>query len=585
MKRIIIAAFLLVLALDCRAFDQSAIMKDGTNVQISYSWKTPDSENWLGYRSINVTIVGELAKAERRFVVRVQGNYANNRYYSAQTLGSLQQEMVVAAGSSGTSEYILLPPVLGDMRMQISENGVVLLDGFHVPGVEYWRLRHGGGGVMQPVLYDSNLKSGLETYLSTHVQKEYACTLPDDPLGYSPFWQVYLPARQVIVAGTTYQKLTAQARDALRRYCVSGGHLLITDLDAQYWPERKPTKMEERLRSWPEGQGVFTVLDTAGLDNTQPWPLGLITPPTGETLNLMFSKNISNNARQMRAQMPMSAMGRVSQTLVLPLMIVMSLLLGPALMIFLKRRKQLTHYLWLAPLGCLLFSVCMVVIAIGAEGTTPYWSSVTFTMLDQRQQEAYTIGRHSFYTALFERPLKFPVDAAVINECYSDQQTASDFHYGPEGQILGSGWLRSRIPLHIKSYRVCRARERILVSMGPEGRPEVTNGLGVAVQQLWLRTDEGWFTLEGLEPGAHQSMRADLVPHAFTEALLPVKVLETSGWHENRFNIFRDEPRRMCGVNQYLAILEGSSPFSGQPLELSRGEHKALVLGTFEVEK
>lgn len=582
MKRTIVGTFLLLLTLHCRASDQTATMKDGTNISLAYSWKAEGEQNWLGYRSVNLSVSGRPAKEGRRFVIRVHGQDYNSRFYKTQTLGVLRQEMIVAAGGAGASADILLPPVVGEMRMQIIEDGEVVLDNLYIPGVDYWRLRHGGRGVMHPVIYDPVLKSALETYLSTHVQKEYSCTLPDDPRNYSPFWQVYLPARQVFVTGITYQRLPPQAREALRRYCVSGGHLLITDLDAQYWPAQEPSQTEERLRVWPVGQGLLSVLDTAGLDKNQPLPLGLITPPTGETLNLLFGKNTGNNLQQMRMVMPITGVGRISQTLVLPLMIVMSLLLGPALMIVLKRRGQLTHYLWLAPLGCLLFSAGMVAIAIGAEGTTPYWSSATFTILDQRQQEAYTIGRHGFYTALFERPLKFPADAAVINECYADQQDASDFHYGPEGQILGSGWLRSRIPLYIKSYRVSRARERILVNMGPEGRPEVTNGLGVAVRQLWLRTDEGWFSLAGLNPGERQTMHADAEPHGLTEVLLPAKALETTEWHNS---IFRDEPRRMCGVNQYMAVLEGGSSFAGQPLENSRGEHRALVLGTFEVEK
>ena len=115
-------------------------------------------------------------------------------------------------------------------------------------------------------------------------------------------------------------------------------------------------------------------------------------------------------------RLPIPGVDGVPARAYLSILIVFSLLIGPANYWFLWRKRQQVLLVLTAPLISAMFIVLLAGYVVAGEGLGVRGRAVTFTMLDQVRKQASTRGSMSLYAAGMTPAggLRFPRDVAVF---------------------------------------------------------------------------------------------------------------------------------------------------------------------------
>jgi len=216
-----------------------------------------------------------------------------------------------------------------------------------------------------------------------------------------------------------------------------------------------------------------------------------------------------------------------------------------------------------------------------AEGWSGRARVGAFTVLDESEKRATTLGRTAYYSPVTPgEGLHFSQDTEI---------TPQGLDYGDSGgmvcsldwthdQHLNRGWGAARVPAPFKIKSEPR-RERLAVSQ-EGGTVSVTNQLGADIKSLWLADDKGQvFVGENIRAGQQTSLKrapGGLAVKATTNSYRGL--LANPEWGKLADSLPR-KPENLLTPRTYLAVLE-SSPFLEKGLE---GAHlrqaEAAVLG------
>jgi hypothetical protein len=267
------------------------------------------------------------------------------------------------------------------------------------------------------------------------------------------------------------------------------------------------------------------------------------------------------------------------------LMILFAVVIGPLNIWLLTRWKRRIWLLWTVPAISLV--TCMAVFAymIVAEGWQGRAVVTAFTVLDEKEQRATTLGRTAYYSPLTPGSgLHFPLATEITllgvgDYNASGSECSLDW---TRDQHLRSGWVSARVPAHFQIRKSEPRRER--VTFDRKGQT-ITNGLGVDIKTFWLM-DEAGRVFSAAEVGAGQQAAlqpAKLPPLSGPREAAPrdpsLRPLFLEGEWAHLTGKVAKSPQLALVPGSYLAIVE-SSPFLEQGLE---GAHRratdSAVLG------
>ncbi len=266
------------------------------------------------------------------------------------------------------------------------------------------------------------------------------------------------------------------------------------------------------------------------------------------------------------------------------LMILFSFIIGPVNLFILNRRRKRIWLLWTVPALSSIFCLMVIGYMIVAEGWRGHSRVAGFTILDETEKRATTLGLAAYYSPMTPGDgLRFSEDTEII--VLGNQHPAYSGNCAidcTEGQHLSRGFVAARVPSHFGLRKSEMRRERITVKK--EGDSLVIgNALGVDLQQLTLADANGILWTAGpVAAGATATMKRE--EHLNRKALPTLRLrnlMTMPDWTTGIKNAI-DQPHEFLGPNSYLAVVE-ESPFLETGLkDANQKPTRSVVLGLME---
>lgn len=399
-----------------------------------------------------------------------------------------------------------------------------------------------------------------------------------DPARVPASWLGFTSLRAVVIGSREWEQLNDAQKGALLTWTACGGDLIFVDGDpgvlfpaAQNRPAARPDPATGR----PVGAYFFgrihlptsASVEAAGLAQV------LTDAEKVQDTNWALPANGASDWGTIAARgfrLPIPGVGGVPARAYLSILIVFSLLIGPANYWFLERKRQRVLLVLTAPIISIIFIGLLAGYVLFGEGLGVRGRAVTFTMLDQVRKQAVTRTSMSLYAAGMTPGggLHFPRDLAVYpigrDGTGSRDPQVLDL---TDSQRFREGAIQARSPTNLEEVGFRPARERLSFSR-ETGGVTVMNGLGATITALLYHDGGKVYRLAGpLAPGGNGILKTfaqdarDVVPSDLPQS--------------SRFQYLFAHPP----AGAYLAILE-SSPFwdPGVTGVMERGSFH-LVLG------
>jgi hypothetical protein len=369
-------------------------------------------------------------------------------------------------------------------------------------------------------------------------------------------WLGYTSLRAVFIGPKEWEQLNDAQRSALITWTACGGDLFFVDGDMQ--------------ALFPGGQQPLAAADDR---SPRGYFFGRIHRPTSESVRQTGLQQVLVNAQKLQDsnwalpangardwgvvakrgfRLPIAGFDGIPVRAYVGILVLFSLVIGPANYRFLRRQRQPALLVLTAPLISAVFVVLLAGYVVMGEGFAVHGRAVTVTMLDQMRNQASTRSSSSLYAAGMSPSggLRFSRQAAVF-PIGPDGKGSQNRQYLDltEAQTFSSGLIEARSPTNVEQLTFRTARERLSFSREGGGLA-VVNGLGATVTALFYREGDTVSMLSGpLSAGGRATLKtapagafASVVPHG-----LP---------HTARISyLFEHQP-----AGSYLAVLD-RSPF------------------------
>ena len=418
-------------------------------------------------------------------------------------------------------------------------------------------------------------------------------------------WLAYSSYDAIIMTGMEWSAAPRNVRKAIERWMLCGGHLYVFGpgyQPADVWPSGKARVGSRKIRN--VGLGSSCVFesdnDTArqqivnDLDAMKENPIPLL----GELQNGVESLHYEDHYRyygpfgndsesDFNRYFPVVASSRVPVRLVVGLLTLFLILAGPVTLVFLSRKGKRFWFLWMLPTISFAVSALVFIMSFLSEGITPRLRLTSVTLLDQVTQEATTIGGTAIYAPLSPGTLAFDGKSEVTplydpnsNELGGGREvTWTD---GGKQHFDGS-WISSRVPAHFAIRKSEHREERLEVNWLTGDIPEVLNGLGGHIKELYLcRWDGTLFTGENITAGKKVKLRQVTDARgrsSFRKLPEFTKAVLGSGGHSGPHS----DPRNQLVAGVYWASLSNSpfleNPLEGRSAKLEMESHIVGILG------
>ncbi|MFN7971944.1 MAG: hypothetical protein U0166_06285 [Acidobacteriota bacterium] len=290
-------------------------------------------------------------------------------------------------------------------------------------------------------------------------------------------WLAYSGVLGMVLARDDADRLSAPAREALASWVRLGGILLLVGDRAapEGWPAMQAFEHESYVVR-VMGFGRVITADEHGWEEaaSETWR-------TSGTLSQPMSD----------LEFPVVEGSGIPVITLFVMMIGYVLVIGPANLIVLGKMKKLVWLVVTIPAISFATSGTILLWAILAEGVTPVVRLDGFTILDQRMQRATTIGRVGYYAPLApSQGLRLPYEAEVLQMTGLDRRAGTAVDWSTCQHHRG-GVVPARTPVHFSWRSDAERRERLEIHPTMAGGIEVVNGLSVAIEDLYVASDDG----------------------------------------------------------------------------------------------
>jgi hypothetical protein len=387
-------------------------------------------------------------------------------------------------------------------------------------------------------------------------------------------WLGYTSLRAVVLGPTEWAQLNEAQKGALLAWTACGGDLIFVDGDLATLLPNAPLPAvatgDPIARAYFFGRihrPTSASISVSGLASL------LARAQTLQDGNFGLPANTTPDWGKIAARgfrLPIPGVGGVPARAYVLILVLFSLIIGPANTWFLRRHRQQVLLVLTAPLVSAAFILLLAGYVIAGEGFGVRGRIASVTMLDQLRNQAVTRSSLSLYAAGMTPSggWRVPRDVAVFPLGTDGAGTSERLEIDlTEGQRFSAGVIQARSPTNVDQIGFRTARERLTFTREGSGAT-VVNGLGTTVTALVYRDGATWRLLdERLPPGGKATLRtsgngvANLAPRD-----LPL-------W-SRIIHLAQHQP-----VGSYLAVLD-RSPFVeiGVPDVAERGSFH-LVLG------
>jgi hypothetical protein len=364
-------------------------------------------------------------------------------------------------------------------------------------------------------------------------------------------WLGYTSLRAVIVGPTEWEQLTAVQKSALLTWTACGRDLFFVDGDLRaLLPDAAPVS-EGAARAYFFGRihrPTSASITEKGLASV------LAEAQRLQDSNLALPANTARDWGTIAARgfrLPIPGISGIPARAYVSILLVFSLIIGPANYWFLRRNRQQVLLVLTAPLISGVFIVLLAGYVIAGEGLGVRGRVASFTMLDHIRNQAVTRSSLSLYAAGMTPSggMRVPRDVALFPIGTEGTGTRERLVLDlTEAQRFSAGLIQARAATNVEQIAFRPARERL--TFNREGNETtVVNGLGVAITALFYRDGNTIHALsETLAPGGKAALKAGgRAASTIVPADLPLS---------SRFlHLAHNQP-----AGSYLAVLE-RSPF------------------------
>ena len=482
-------------------------------------------------------------------------------------------------------------------------------------------------GIAVPAEIRDYFKSGVpkeeENRLETEIEAEAAAvtppvmhhpygggTTPDPevialraqvPLAeWSDHWLGYSRFDAVVLTSGEWRELREQhvgIYTAIRQYVEAGGMLCVIGSD--WTPPKEWVKNSERNYRALLGE-VFVMQGTveAAKPDIAPFRETVLsrakrwTSAIGELRTYYGGgggSTIMSGETSLLNSMPVVANYGVNVKLIMVLIVVFAVLIGPVNIYVLSMIKRRIWLLWTVPATSLVASLLVLGVSFFQEGLLRQSSSMTYTILDQRREEAITFGFVGFYSTLTPRGITFSPDTEATScmDRSSGNSKSLEMHMLAGGnQFFTRGWISARVPSYFAVRKVL-SQQKLRVAFDWSGdTPTATNGLGTDIRMLRVRSPQGdLYTVHNMKAGD----KVNLVKAA-EENEKPSLSESMNNLRTNYENILFNGPNHsllrgadVLPTGSYLAEIDVWNPFLEEGIERMKPyQTSTTILGIFE---
>lgn len=454
--------------------------------------------------------------------------------------------------------------------------------------------------VVKAQLFDSEPVTKGFSDGRTYLDVAYSLSMAD-PSEWSPNWLGYTGFSGIAVTAEELTAMPEASRLALLRYAESGGVLFVAGqwTPPESWRINRAPVYEATLGAPPptaspgltpadesaEGEEkIRKILPASGtapnaLEAYEPGfglavvtgkiPFNAITPGQWKYLKDAMQDS-QDGYRQyfslagLNRKFPLVDRLGVPVRGLFALILGFILLIGPVNFFWLAGPGKRMRMLWTVPVISLLTCLAVAGFSLYGEGTQATSRTESFTVLNEADHRAATIGVVGFYSPVANDGLHFSQDVEIKlfgTEGINREKLTMDFTHD---QHLGPGWTAPRIPRFLEIRKNEIRRERLSVQWKGSDAPAAVNGFGVPIKQLWIATPAGQiYIADNLEPGGTASFRkAEARP--VVGSLSPQLTFLTPDWGE-ALKTIEASPESLLKQGSYLAIVD-QNPFVEEAL-------------------
>ena len=196
-----------------------------------------------------------------------------------------------------------------------------------------------------------------------------------------------------------------------------------------------------------------------------------------------------------------------------------TIVIGPLNYFLLKRRRQLFLLVVTIPAIAFLTSCSLFAYAAISDGFGVKSRARSFTLLDQKNNTAISLGRIALYAGITPADgLKFSNDTALFPVWAYDRELPGGRLDLTGGQHFVSGWVRSRTPTQFVTISQRTERGRLEVSPDGDNTLNVANGFAWEIETVVVADEKGnLYQGTSLPAGASvrlkQSATTDVIAH------------------------------------------------------------------------
>ncbi|MDR2757233.1 MAG: hypothetical protein LBC20_16165 [Planctomycetaceae bacterium] len=423
---------------------------------------------------------------------------------------------------------------------------------------------------------------------------------------WSDYWLAYTRFDAVLLTGSEWNEIQehhAGIFDALKKYTETGGILGIVGTNANIPKEWLPAEnsvqnsvqnpTHDSVQKYHALLGLVYVFDK-NTDTIKP-----AIEPFRQTVLSQTTLWRDATTGQQRAitsllsSLPVVADYGINIKLIMILIIVFAVFIGPVNIYILSLIKRRIWLIWAVPLTSLIASVLVLGVSFFQEGFLRQSSSATYTILDQRQEEAITLGFIGFYSTLTPHGIMFApeTEATACLERGYDNKKSLEIHLTSGGnQFLTHGWINARIPAYFTIRKAQSQRKERITFDWTTDSPSATNGLGIDIKELSVCSPTGELLTAGnIKAGEKVSLKAPVTKenliisetHSKTSAFNELRDAYSKIIPNGTVTVFFPANRLPTGT--YLVEADVWNPFVEEGIDQTTPyQNNTIIFGLFE---
>lgn len=335
-------------------------------------------------------------------------------------------------------------------------------------------------------------------------------------------WISYTSYTNLGMSKTFFDELPETKKQAIQQYIAIGG--MITFLESEELPDEfnnvllgKKTRrqllvgrkqLDSEIERHSYGLGVINIVPSK-ITEWKPEDLYGIGFPQDQInweplIDGLKRQSFYENAYSDSAQseLPMVEEKKVNQQVVFWSVFSFILMVGP-INYFVARMyfKNMMAILVTTPVFSIIVTILFVIGDYMSQGFTATTTIECFTVLDEKNRQAYSVGTTGYYSPIQPGQLVFDANTELlptyksgsddINSYRRPDLTPADISFAQNKQILLSGWVKPRESAYFHFRQSARSDLRVAFEETKDGGIRAINGLGVEIAAIHYRHTDG----------------------------------------------------------------------------------------------